>query len=442
MNDKISSIFKQAVKDNYISNEEYTRWSVKKGLRNEDGTGVLIGLTRIADVIGYEMIDGKKVDCEGELLYRGYKLTDIANHLKNDGVYGFEEIAFLILFGHLPDKDELNMFRKEITDNYNLQSDFLNLKVLNNPSRNVMNKIQSSILSMYEFDDNPDDPSVENTLRQGLNIISKMPSIICYAYQAKHHEFDNGSLIVHQMDKNKSIAENILSLLRPDQKYTVEEAELLDTMLILHIDHGAGNNSTFTTIVVSSTESDLYSSLSASIGSLKGPRHGGANIMARRMMKEVEKEIGVNPTDEEIENVVRRLLNRDFFDRSGLVYGIGHAVYTLSDPRAEIIKEKVRELYKDNLDVFNLYVRFEKIARRMIEEEKGKVVSSNLDFYSGLVYEMLGIPEDLFTPMFVCARCVGWLAHNIENKLYCNRIVRPAGKYVGKEYEYVQLEDR
>lgn len=442
MNTKIKQIFEQSIKDNYISNEEYTKWSVKKGLRNEDGTGVLIGLTRIADVVGYKSVDGKKTDAEGELLYRGIKLTDIANHMKNDGIYGYEEIAFLILFGHLPNKDELQLFISTIRDNYNLNNDFLNLKVLTNPCNNVMNKIQTALLAMYEDDENPDDPSVENVLRQGLNIISKLPSIACYAYESKHHDIDGGSLIIHQMDPNKSVAENILSLLRPDQQYTQEEAELLDMMLVMHMDHGAGNNSTFANIVVSSTDTDLYSCISAAVGSLKGPRHGGANIKAMKMIDAVIDEVGLNATDSQIEEIVYKLLNKDFYDKSGLIYGLGHAVYTLSDPRSEILKKKVKELLKNNTELFDFYVRFENIAKNVIKKEKGKTVCANVDFYSGVVYSMLGIPKDLFTPMFVCARTVGWIAHNIENKLYCNRIVRPAGKYVGDEKDYIELEER
>lgn len=442
MNIEIKKIFEQSIQDNYISNEEYTKWSVKKGLRNEDGTGVLIGLTRIADVVGYKMVDGKKIDTDGELLYRGIKLTDIANHMRNDGIYGYEEIAFLILFGHLPNESELNLFISTIRDNYNLKNDFLNLKVLTNPCNNVMNKIQTALLAMYEEDENPDDPSVENVLRQGLKIISKLPSIICYAYESKHHDIDGGSLIIHQMDSNKSIAENILSLLRPDKKYTQEEAELLDTMLVIHMDHGAGNNSTFANIVVSSTDTDLYSCISAAVGSLKGPRHGGANIKALKMMDAVINEVGLNATDSQIEEIVYKLLNKDFYDKSGLIYGLGHAVYTLSDPRSEILKKKVKELLKNNTEKFDFYVRFESIAKKVIKKEKGKTVSANVDFYSGVVYSMLGIPQDLFTPMFVCARTVGWIAHNIENKLYCNRIIRPAGKYVGDEKDYIELEKR
>ena len=388
------------------------------------------------------MVNGVKSDTDGELLYRGIKLTDIANHMNNDGIYGYEEIAFLILFGHLPNKDELNVFSRTIRENYNLKPDFLNLKVLSNPCNNVMNKIQTALLAMYEEDEDPDNPDVENVLRQGLNIISKLPSIVCYAYESKHHDIDGGSLIIHHMDTNKSIAENILSLLRYDQNYTQEEAELLDTMLVIHMDHGAGNNSTFANIVVSSTDTDLYSCISAAVGSLKGPRHGGANIKALKMMEAVINEIGLEASDSQIEDIIYRLLNKDFFDKSGLIYGLGHAVYTLSDPRSEILKKKVKELLKDNIEKFDFYIRFEEVAKKVIKKEKGKTVSANVDFYSGIVYSMLGIPQDLFTPMFVCARVVGWIAHNIENKLYCNRIIRPAGKYVGDEKQYIELEKR
>ena len=444
MNKQLQDIFQQAKLDNNIPNEDYTKWGVKKGLRNEDGTGVLIGLTKIADVEGYQKIDGKKVDSEGELYYRGIKITDIVRNIQTNGINGFEEIAFLVLFGHLPNKQELKIFTDELRSNYEILPEFLSSNILNNPSMNVMNKIQRSLLMMYEYDDNPDDASVDNTLKQGLNIIAKLPSISCYAYFAKHHLLDGGSLIIHHMDKDKSIAENILSLLRTDKQYTKQEAELLDLMLVMHIDHGAGNNSTFTDIVVSSTGSDLYSCMSASVGALKGPKHGGANMQAKNMLKAVIDEIGLDASDAQIEDIVHRLLDKQFYDNKGLIYGVGHAVYTLSDPRAEIIKEKAKEVAKANgLDKkFEFYKRFENIAKKIVSEEKHKSVSANIDYYSGLIYEMLGIPEDLYTPMFVCARVVGWLAHNIENKLYCDRIVRPAGKYVGEKASYIKMEDR
>lgn len=444
MNTELLKIFNEAKISNNIPNEEYTKWSVKKGLRNEDGTGVLIGLTRIADVVGYQMVDGKKVDAQGELLYRGIKVTEIAKMIDKGEVNGYEEMSFLLLFGRLPNKNELELYKKDLRDNYALSTEYISRFILSNPSMQIMNKVERSLLMMYELDDNPDDSSPENFIKQGINVISKLPAMICYAYQAKRHLLDGSSLIIHHVDENKSIAENILSLLRDDQKYTEEEAKLLDLCLVLHLDHGAGNNSTFSSIVVSSTGTDIYSSLSAAVGSLKGPKHGGANIMARRMMKYIVEQIGVNASDEQIKEMIIKILNKEAFDNQGLIYGIGHAVYTLSDPRAEIIKQKAKPLMENHgyEDLFNFYERFENIAKEIIYEQKGKRVCTNIDFYSGLIYEMLQIPEDLYTPMFVMARTVGWIAHMIENKLYCSRIVRPAGKYVGETFDYIELEKR
>lgn len=444
MNSELKKIFEQSKIDNNITSEEYTKWNVKKGLRNEDGTGVLVGLTKIADVQGYKKEDGKKVDADGQLLYRGIKITDIAEHIDSNEINGFEEIAFLILFGHLPNKDELKLFLDDIRGGYALPTEYLTANILSNPSMHVMNKIERSLLMLYELDENPDDPSPDNFIRQGINIISKLPAMICYAYQAKHHLLDGGSLVIHHVDENKSIAENILELLRADKKYTPEEAKLLDLCLVLHIDHGAGNNSTFSSIVVSSTGTDIYSAVSAAIGSLKGPRHGGANIAVMKMMTQVIDDIGVHASDDQIKEIIYKILNKEYFDNLGLVYGIGHAVYTLSDPRAEILKVKAKDLAKEKgLDeVFDFYIRFEQIAKDIVYKEKGKKVSANVDFYSGLIYDMLEIPEDIFTPMFVMARTVGWIAHMIENKLYCSRIVRPAGKYVGNESDYIEMEER
>lgn len=444
MNTELLKIFNEAKISNNIPNEEYTKWSVKKGLRNEDGTGVLIGLTRIADVVGYQMVDGKKVDAQGELLYRGIKVTEIAKMIDKGEVNGYEEMSFLLLFGRLPNKNELELYKKDLRDNYALSTEYISRFILSNPSMQIMNKVERSLLMMYELDDNPDDSSPENFIKQGINVISKLPAMICYAYQAKRHLLDGSSLIIHHVDENKSIAENILSLLRDDQKYSEEEAKLLDLCLVLHLDHGAGNNSTFSSIVVSSTGTDIYSSLSAAVGSLKGPKHGGANIMARRMMKYIVEQIGVNASDEQIKEMIIKILNKEAFDNQGLIYGIGHAVYTLSDPRAEIIKQKAKPLMENHgyKDLFNFYERFENIAKEIIYEQKGKRVCTNIDFYSGLIYEMLQIPEDLYTPMFVMARTVGWIAHMIENKLYCSRIVRPAGKYVGETSDYIELEKR
>lgn len=444
MNSEILNIFQQSIEDNKIDNELYKIHDVKKGLRNEDGTGVLIGLTRIADVVGYEKINHQKVDAEGQLYYRGISIFDLVNHMDQKKICGFEEICFLILFGHLPTQEELDTFMNELQSQYSLPDGFLATNILRYPGMNVMNKIQRSLLMLYDTDPQADDSSVENTFRQGLSIISKMPAIICYAYQAKAHVLFNESLYIHHPDPHASIAENILRMIRPDCKFSELEARILDLLLILHADHGSGNNSTFTNIVVSSTDTDIYSAFSASVGALKGPRHGGANIATKNMMKAVIQEIGTQATDEQILTIIHRLLDKDFYDQKGLIYGMGHAVYTLSDPRSVILKEQAQALAKEKgmEEVFSFYTRFEALAKQAIYERKHIHVCSNVDFFSGLVYEMMDIPEDLYSPLFVASRCVGWLAHNIENKLYCNRIVRPAGKYVGENNAYIEIEKR
>lgn len=440
----ILDIFQKAILENTIDNNLYTIHDVKKGLRNEDGTGVLIGLTRIADVVGYEKIDGKKVDTEGQLYYRGISIFDLTKNLDTDKICGFEEICFLILFGHLPNQEELAIFMKELQSLYALPDGFLANNILRYPGMNIMNKMQRSLLMLYDTDSNADDCSVENTFKQGLSIIAKMPAMLAYAYQAKAHVLHNESLYIHHPDTNASIAENILRMIRPDCKYTELEAKILDLMLVLHADHGAGNNSTFTNIVVSSTNTDIYSAFSASVGSLKGPRHGGANIANKNMMKAIIDEIGLDASIEDMRNIAYRLLDKDFYDQKGLIYGMGHAVYTLSDPRSVILKQQAQLLAKEkNMEKeFLFYSQFEQIAKEVIYERKHVHVCSNVDFYSGFVYEMMNIPEDLYSPLFVASRSVGWLAHNIENKLYCNRIVRPAGKYVGETIEYIPMEKR
>ncbi|MBR5796564.1 MAG: citrate synthase [Erysipelotrichaceae bacterium] len=440
----ILNIFQKAILENTIDNNLYTIHDVKKGLRNEDGTGVLIGLTRIADVVGYEKIDGKKVDTEGQLYYRGISIFDLTKNLDTNKICGFEEICFLILFGHLPNQEELAIFMKELQSLYTLPDGFLANNILRYPGMNIMNKMQRSLLMLYDTDENADDCSVENTFKQGLSIIAKMPAMLAYAYQAKAHVLHNESLYIHHPDINASIAENILRMIRPDCKYTELEAKILDLMLVLHADHGAGNNSTFTNIVVSSTNTDIYSAFSASVGSLKGPRHGGANIANKNMMKSIIDEIGLDASIEDMRNIAYRLLDKDFYDQKGLIYGMGHAVYTLSDPRSVILKQQAQLLAKEkNMEKeFQFYSKFEQIAKEVIYERKHVHVCSNVDFYSGFVYEMMNIPEDLYSPLFVASRSVGWLAHNIENKLYCNRIVRPAGKYVGETIEYIPMEKR
>lgn len=431
---ELEKIFAQAVIDNHIENEDYRKYDVKKGLRNEDHTGVLVGLTKIADVVGYQKIENVKVECEGRLYYRGYEINDVMKKIDCVHHKGFEDVCFLLLFGHLPTNDEKAMFNEFLMNHKSLPNDFLELNILRMPSHNVMNMIQQAILMLYGYDENSEDISPYHTLIQGLSLLAKMPSIISYCYASKIHHYDHSSLVIHQIDKTQSISEMILHLIRSNCEFTSSEAEILDLMLVLHADHGGGNNSTFTNVVISSTGTDLYSSMAGSVGALKGYRHGGANKKVVDMMKTVIATIGYSEDEEEIKALIQKMIDQEFFDQSGLVYGMGHAVYTLSDPRSLILQEKAKQLaiQKKMEKQFAFYQRFEKCAKEVIWINKKKRVSSNIDFYSGFVYEMLDIPIELISPLFVCARMVGWLAHNIEDKCYCNKIVRPATKYVGK----------
>ena len=444
MNSELQKIFQDSIPENKIDNELYTKYDVKKGLRNEDGTGVLIGLTRIADVVGYKLVNGKKMDDQGELYYRGIPITQLCRNLDQDEICGYEETCFLILFGHLPTQQELSLFTSQLRSRYTLPEGFLATNILRYPSMNIMNQIQKALLMLYGEDPQADDISVLNTLDQGLSILAKMPAILCYSMAAKAHFFENKSLIVHPVRPEFSIAENILSLLRPDQQFTHQEAKILDLMMVLHADHGSGNNSTFANIVVASTGTDIYSAMAASVGSLKGPRHGGANISARRMMDAILAEIGLEASDEQLIALLEKIMDKQFFDGKGLIYGMGHAVYTLSDPRSEILKKQIEILAEEKncKERFVFYQRTEELAKQVIYRRKGIHVSSNIDFYSGLVYSMLDIPEDCYSPLFAASRMVGWLAHNIENKLYCDRIVRPAGKYVDTLADYIPIDQR
>ncbi len=433
MIEKINQFFEKFKEDNEIKNELYSQYSVKKGLRNEDGTGVLVGLTKISDVVGYTKEDGIKKDVNGILYYRGINVKDIINNNKGSK-YLYEKVCFLILFGYLPNEEELSDFKNVLSDRYELPQHYLEGNILGYPARNLMNKLQRCVLMLYDYDENPDSNEVTDVLDKGINLIAKIPSIICYTYHAKNHTFHDGSLIIHHINKEYSIAETILLLLRDDGIFTEKEAEVLDISLVLHADHGGGNNSTFTNVVIASTGTDLYSSMAGSIGSLKGPRHGGANIAVKKQMEQVINDIGIHASDEEIRGIILKILDKNYNDNSGLVYGIGHAVYTLSDPRSEILRAKCKELAieKNQLDDYLFYEKFATIAIEEIEKKKHIHVCSNVDFYSGLVYEMLGILEDLYTLLFAASRTVGWIAHNIENRLYDGRIIRPATKYVGE----------
>lgn len=435
MDNKILDIFKKSVVDNKIPNELYQKYSVKKGLRNEDGTGVLIGLTRISDVVGYVRLeDNSKKDVPGELYYRGIPLESLYNKVGSEDLSGYEEICFLILFGYLPNQEELSLFKKELRAQYELPQGFLASNILKAPSINIMNKIQTALLLLYTEDENPDDSSIENTLIEGLSIVAKLPAIIVYSYQAKAHLIENKSLIIHPIRHDLGLAESILYLLRGENNYTKDEAKILDLMMIIHADHGAGNNSTFTNLVVSSTDTDIYSSFSAAVGSLKGPKHGGANITCKHMMDAIIKEVGLNASDDQINDIITRILNKDFFDKKGLVYGLGHAVYTISDPRCILLKKEAINVAKicNRSEELHFYTRFEDLAVTYLRERKSINICANVDFYSGFIYDMLKIPEDLYSPMFVASRAVGWVAHNIEDKVNSGRIIRPAGKYVGE----------
>ena len=431
--DFLNSEFNDSLEISNIDTNLYEKYNVKRGLRNANGTGVLVLLTKISDVYGYKLIDDKKIDDEGHLYYRGYDIYTLAK--LNKVKYGFERVIYLILFSKLPDEDEIEKFHKFLASEYKLPDKFKEEYIFQNCSKSVMNQIQKCILSLYSYDFDPDEVSPYGTLTKGLKIIAKLPSIISYCYRAKRHYVDGLSLHIREPKEEYSIAENLLYMSRHNGKFTRFEAETLDLALILHADHGGANNSTFANVVISSTSTDIYSAMVASLGSLKGPRHGGANRAVKDMMDSVIKKIGLDATDAEIEEIILKILNKDFFDNKGLIYGLGHPVYTLSDPRAVLLKEKCHELACLNNDTkkFDFYNRFEKIALEKLNSIKNKNVHycTNVDFYSGLTYEILSINEDLFTPIFACGRMVGWLAHNIENKLYCDKIIRPAGKYVG-----------
>ena len=427
-----------------IPNEWYKEYNVKKGLRNEDGTGVRVGLTRIADVVGYEETEEGIKAIPGKLYYRGVDVEELVKGRKVRR-YGYEEVCFLLLFGYLPKKDELERFCRALSGFYEIPDEFVEGSILRMSGKNLMNKLQSAVLSLYNFDEEPDNTEVYDTLIKGISLIARLPAIACYAYRSKVHIYDRDSLFIHYAKKDLSIAENFLSLLRKDQRFTEKEARLLDTMLMLHADHGGGNNSTFTNVVISSTGTDFYSTVAGSIGSLKGPRHGGANIKAAEMMDAVLEETGgYDASDEKIRKAVRKVADGELYDKTGLIYGFGHAVYTISDPRAEILYECLKEVAaeKRKEKELDFYKRFEKEAKALMKERKGKPLPTNVDFYSGFAYSMLDIPRDLYTPLFVCSRIVGWVAHNIENKLYDGRIMRPATKYVGEKVDYVPMENR
>ena len=419
--------------NNFISNELYDELDVKRGLRNKNGTGVLVGLTKIGSVQGYSVQEGKKIPEKGRLYYRGFLIEDILKEFGEEKFFSFEKTMFLLLFGKIPTNFELKMFNSTLKEYRTLPDEFIENFILRQPSKDIMNQLQRTVLCLYSIDSNPDDTSLENLINQTLHLIAKFPSLLVYSYQAVNHKHFNQSFIIHNPIEEYSIAQNILHMLRHDSSFTDSEAEILDLILLIHAEHGGGNNSTFTSHVVSSTGTDTYSSVSASIGSLKGPLHGGANSMVSNMIEDIKK--NCNYTDETfLKEYIKKIFMGEAFDRSGKIYGMGHAIYTISDPRAVILKKKAYELAKEKgqLEEFELFSNVEKFTKEIGKELKGESfeICANVDLYSGFVYKLLNIPKNIFTPLFALARIASWNAHRIEQITSDKKIIRPAYKAV------------
>ena len=429
-----------------INPELYTEYDVKRGLRDLNGKGVLVGLTEISDVCSTQIVDGVSVPADGRLYYRGYNVQDIVKGIHPKSHFGFEECTYLLLFGKLPNKKELESFCRLLSEYRTLPTSFVRDIIMKAPSKDMMNTLARSVLTLYSYDDRADDISVPNVLRQCLQLISLFPLLSVYGYQAYKHYHDGASLFIHSPQPELSTAETILHVLRPDSKYTPLEAKLLDTALILHMEHGGGNNSTFTTHLVSSSGTDTYSAIAAAIGSLKGPKHGGANIKVVRMFEDMKEQVKDWTDEEEVSRYLKALLNKEAFDHAGLIYCMGHAVYSLSDPRAVIFRSFVEELSKEKglEEEFALYATVERLAPKVIAEERKiyKGVSPNVDFFSGFAYSMLDLPLELYTPIFAVARIAGWSAHRLEELSYNGKIMRPAYKNVCDHREFIPMDQR
>lgn len=443
---KIEELSQLCREDDLINPELYQKFDVKRGLRDINGKGVLAGLTNISDVHAKDIIDGKEVPCSGQLYYRGYDVKKLVNGFIQEKRFGFEETTYLLLFGELPSESELKEFDEILKEKRTLPSNFVRDVIMKAPSKDMMNTLSRAVLTLYSYDDKADDTSIPNVLRQSLNLISEFPMLAVYSYQAYNHSINGGSLYIHAPSLELSTAENILRMLRPDKQYTELEAKILDIALVLHMEHGGGNNSTFTTHVVTSSGTDTYSAIAAALCSLKGPKHGGANIKVVRMFEDLKSKVHDWEDEDEVSNYLRRILKKEEFDKKGLIYGMGHAVYSISDPRAEIFKGFVEKLAdeKNRTKEFQLYSLVERLAPKIIGEERHiyKGVNANVDFYSGLVYSMLDLPIELYTPMFATARIVGWSAHRIEELINVDKIIRPAYKPVAENREYINLSNR
>lgn len=444
--DALSNLCKELDKNNSIRPGDYEKYHVKRGLRNSDGTGVMAGLTRICSVEGYYILDGERIPKEGRLLYRGYDINDIVSSVVKEDRFGFEEIVWLLLFGDLPTEQQLISLREVLAECRALPDEFVEDMIMKNASKDIMNKMARCVMMLYSFDENPDDISIPNVLRQSLQLIAQMPNIMNSAYQVKRRVFYNKSMFLHPIKKEHSTAECILYQLRSDKQFTREEAKLLDICLMLHADHGGGNNSTFSTRVLTSSGTDTYSAITAGFGSLKGPRHGGANLRVAAQMNEIMTNVADSTDKSQVKDYLVKIMNGEAGDGSGLIYGMGHAVYTKSDPRALILKESAKKLaYEKGFEKeFKTLENIELLTPEVFCEVKGvdKIISANVDLYSGLVYKVLGIPEDLYTPLFAIARIAGWCAHRLEELTSNGKIIRPAYKSVSTPRSFKDISSR
>lgn len=443
---EIQALAKLCMDNDHIKEELYIEHKVNRGLRDLNGNGVLTGLTEISEIESKKKVDGKSVPCEGRLFYRGIEINDIVKGFLREKRFGFEEITYLLLFGEMPTQEQLINFNEQLAYYRTLPTSFVRDIIMKAPSKDMMNTLARSVLTLYSYDDRADDISIPNVLRQCMQLIALFPCLSVYGYQAYNHYIGGNSLFIHTPDPKLSTAENILRMLRPDTKYTQLEALLLDLALVLHAEHGGGNNSTFTTHVVSSSGTDTYSTVAASLGSLKGPKHGGANIKVVQMFEDMKKTVKDWNDEDEVTQYLINLLNKKAFDNAGLIYGMGHAVYSLSDPRANIFKAYVDSLSQEKglQEEFGLYAMVERLAPKVIAEERRiyKGVSANIDFYSGFVYNMLGLPQQLYTPIFAISRITGWSAHRIEELINAGKIIRPAYMNVQTRREYVPMGER
>ena len=445
-NENVQFMMEELNKNNRINPDDFNRYGVKRGLRNADGTGVMAGLTKISSVDGYYIEDGEKVPKEGHLYFRGFDMSEIVDHCQEENRFGFEEVAWLLIFGSLPTAIQLKRFGEILAQCRNLPEDFIEDMIMKAPSPNIMNKLTRSVLALYSYDETPDDLSIENVVRQSIQLLAQIPVIMAYAYQVKRRHYYKKSMYIHPTKPNHSTAESVLHSIRSDKTFTDEEAKLLDLCLMVHAEHGGGNNSTFATRVLTSSGTDTYSAIAAGIGSLKGPRHGGANIKAAEMLNYIRDDVDDCTNEGKVADYLTKIIQKKAGDQSGLIYGMGHAVYTLSDPRAVILKAKAREFAQEKgyMEKFNLIDMVERLTPEVFSREKGvnKPICANVDLYSGLIYEMLQIPDDLYTPLFTTARIAGWSAHRIEELTTGGKIIRPAYKSVSTRKNYVLINER